>query len=63
MQALAGRIVAQTPQLRVLDVCASPHPYVKVKDTVSGIIAGFSCEANYTTYVGMMVRTGGKRHA
>lgn len=63
MQALAGRIVAQTPHLRVLDVCAYPHPYVKVKDTVNGIIVGFSSEADYTTYVGMMSRSRGNSHA
>ena len=56
MQALAGRIAAETPHLRVLDVCACPHPYVKVKDTINGIIVGFSSEADYTTYVGMMRR-------
>jgi hypothetical protein len=63
MQALAGRIVAQTPHLRVLDVYAYPHPYVKIKDTVNGIIVGFSSEEDYTTYVGMMSRSGGKSHA
>ena len=63
MQALAERIEEETPHLRVLDVCAYPHPYVKVKDTVNGIIVGFSSKADYTTYVGMMSRSGGKSHA
>jgi hypothetical protein len=62
MQALARRIEAETPHLRVLDVCDYPHPYVRVKDTVNGIIVGFSSEADYTTYVGMMRRSGGKSH-
>ena len=63
MQALAGRIEAETPHLHVLDVCAYPHPYVKIRDTVNGIIVGFSSEADYTTYVGMMSRTEVHHHA
>ncbi len=63
MQALAERIAAETPHLRVLDVYECPHPFVRVKDTVNGIIVGFSSEADYTTYVGMMSRSGGKSHA
>src|SRR5215469_13521137 len=31
MQALAGRIIAQTPHLRVLDLVESPYPFVRVK--------------------------------
>ena len=63
MQALAGRIEVETPHLRVLGICAYPYPYVKIKDTTSGIIVGFSSEADYTTYVGMMSRLGGNSHA
>ena len=63
MQLLARRIEEETPHLRVLDVCEYPHPYVRVKDTVNGIIVGFSSEADYTTYVGMMSQSGGKSHA
>ncbi len=63
MQALAERIAAETPHLRVLDVCAYPHPYVKVKDTVNGIIVGFSSETDYTTYVVLMRRVEVHHHA
>jgi len=63
MQALAERIAAETPHLRVLDVCAYAHPYVRVKDTVNGIIVGFSSEADYTTYVAITRRTEVHRHA
>ena len=44
-------------------MAAYPHPFVRVKDTVNGIIVGFSSEADYTTYVGMMSRSGGNSHA
>src|SRR5260370_37674521 len=57
MQALRKRIEEETPHLHVLDVYEYPHPYIKVKDTVNGIIVGFSSEADYTTYVVMMRRT------
>jgi hypothetical protein len=63
MQALAERIEEETPHLRVLDVCECPHPFVSVKDTVNGIIVGFSSEADYTTYVGMMSRSEVYHHA
>ncbi len=63
MQALAERIEEETPHLRVLDVCAYPHPYVKVKDTVNGIIVGFSSETDYTTYVVLMRRVEVHHHA
>ena len=63
MQALAERIAAETPHLRVLDVCECPHPFVKVKDTINGIIVGFSSEADYTTYVVMMRRVEVNHHA
>jgi len=63
MQALAERIEEETPHLRVLDVCEYLRPFVKVKDTVSGIVVGFSSEADYLTYIAMMRRTGGNSHA
>ena len=63
MQALAERIAAETPHLRVLDVCAYSHPYVKITETVNGIIVGFSCEADYTTYVAITRRTEVHHHA
>jgi hypothetical protein len=47
----------------VLDVCVYPHPYVKIKDTVNGIIVGFSSEADYTTYVAITRRTEVHHHA
>lgn len=63
LQALRERIERDTPWLQVLDLVESPYPFVKVKDSVNGIIVGFSSEADYTTYVGMMSRSGGKSHA
>ena len=63
MQALARRIEAETPHLRVLDVCECPRPFVRVKDTSNGIIVGFSSEADYTTYVVMLHPTEVNHHA
>ena len=63
MQALRKRIEEETPHLHVLDVVEHPYPFVRVKDTINGIIVGFSSEADYTTYVRMMARTGVNRHA
>jgi hypothetical protein len=63
MQALAERIEAETPHLRVLDVYECPRPYVRVKDTVNGIIVGFSSETDYTTYVAITRRTEVHHHA
>ena len=63
MQVLAERIEAETPHLRVLDVYECPRPFVRVKDTSNGIIVGFSSEADYTTYVGMMRPTEVNHHA
>jgi hypothetical protein len=63
MQALGERIESYTPWLHVLDVVEHPRPYLKVRDTVNGIIVGFSSEADYTTYIGIMRRTGGNSHA
>ena len=63
MQALAERIEAETPHLRVLDVYECLHPFVRVKDTINGIIVGFSSEADYTTYVAITRRTEVHHHA
>ena len=63
MQALRERIEEETPHLQVLDLVESPYPFVRVKDTMNGIIVGFSSEADYITYVGMMRRIGGNSHA
>ena len=63
MQALRERIERDAPWLQVLDLVESASPFVSVKDTVNGIIVGFSSEVDYTTYVGMMSRSGGKSHA
>ena len=64
MLALRDRIEAESPSLKVLDVCAHPSsPFLTVKDTVHDIVVGFSSEADYTTYVGIMRRMGGNRHA
>src|SRR5260221_9923208 len=64
MLALRDRIEEESPSLKVLDVCAHPsRPFLTVKDTVHGIVIGFSSEADYITYVGMMRRMGGNSHA
>lgn len=63
MQALAERIEEETPHLRVLDVYECLHPFVRVKDTINGIIVGFSSEADYTTYVAITRRTEVHHHA
>ena len=64
MLALRDRIEAESPSLKVLDVCAYPcSPFLTVKDTVHDIVVGFSSEADYLTYVGIMRRMGGNRHA
>ena len=63
MQALRERIERDAPWLQVLDLVESPSPFVKVKDTINGIIVGFSSEADYTTYVVMMRPTEVHHHA
>ena len=63
MQALRKRIEEETPHLHVLDMVEHPYPFVRVKDTMNGIIVGFSSEADYTTYVGMIRRAEVNRHA
>ncbi len=64
MLALRDRIEEESPTLKVLDVCAHPSSLIlTVKDTVHGIVVGFSSEADYLTYMGMMHRTEVNRHA
>src|SRR5260370_20428394 len=64
MLALRDRIGEESPSLKVLDVCAHPSSsFLIVKDTVHGIVVGFSSEADYTTYIGMVSRSGGNSHA
>src|SRR6266478_6309950 len=64
MLALRDRIEEESPSLKVLDVCAHPCSLLLiVKDTVHGIVVGFSSEADYTIYVGMVSRSGGNSHA
>ena len=64
MLALRDRIEEESPSLKVLDVCAHPSSsFLTVKDTVHDIVVGFSSEADYITYVGIMRRMGGNRHA
>ena len=63
MQVLHERIERDAPWLQVLDLVESPSPFVKVKDTVNGIIVGFSSEADYTTYVAITRRTEVHHHA
>jgi len=40
----------------VLDVYEQPHPFVRVKDTLNGIVVGFSSEAEYTLYCQIVAR-------
>ena len=61
--ALAARIERETPHLHVLDVYAAPTPFVEVKDTVHGIVVGFSSEADYSTYCQIVSRSEESRHA
>lgn len=56
MQALSERIARETPELYVMNVCVSPRPYLRVKDSVNGIIVGFSCEEEYLLYVQAILR-------
>ena len=64
MLTLRDRIEEESPSLKVLDVCAHPSsPFLTVKDTVHDIVVGFSSEADYLTYVGMMHRVEVNRHA
>ena len=50
IQALRQRIERETPHLHILDVYEQPYPFVRVKDTVNGIVVGFSSESEYTLY-------------
>ena len=63
LEALCERIEAEAPHLRILDVFESPHPFFRVKDTVHGIVVGFSSEDDYVTYMQIVSRTGVNHHA
>jgi hypothetical protein len=63
IQALGERIESCTSWLHVLEVVEHPFPYLKVRDTVNGNIVGFSSEADYSTYVGIVSRQGAKCYA
>ena len=59
IQALRQRIEAGAPYLHILDVYEQPHPFVRVKDTLNGIIVGFSSEAEYILYCQLILRRKG----
>ena len=56
--ALANRIEAESPRFQIREVFVSPYPFVEVKDTMHGIVVGFSCEADYLTYCQITARKG-----
>ena len=56
--ALCERIEAEAPHLLVKGLYEYPRPFVKVKDTVHGIVVGFSSEADYVTYLHLTARKG-----
>ena len=60
--ALCERIEAEAPHLRVTGLYEFPMPFIKVKDTEHGIV-GFSSEDEFVTYLQIMSRHGGNRHA
>jgi hypothetical protein len=61
--ALAARLERDT--LEVRDVYAHAlRPFVEVKDTIHGVVVGFSSEADYVTYLRLVHRQRGDcRHA
>jgi len=61
IQALRQRIEREAPHLHVLDVYEQPHPFVRVKDTLNGIVVGFSSEAEYTLYCQIVARKRASR--
>jgi hypothetical protein len=63
--ALAARLERDN-RFEVRDIYAHAlKPFVEVKDTVHGIVVGFSSEADYVTYLNTVhrQREGGRRHA
>jgi hypothetical protein len=62
--ALAARL-ERDPRFQVRDIYAHAlTPFVEVKDTIHGIVVGFSTEADYVTYLQLVHRQrGGHRHA
>ena len=55
--ALASRL-ERNPRFQIRDVFTHPYPSVEVKDTLHGIVVGFSCEADYLTYLSLTARKG-----
>jgi hypothetical protein len=45
-----------------MSLLEQPHLYVKVKDTVHGIVVGFSSEEDYVTYCRIVSAQGGQYH-
>jgi hypothetical protein len=63
LQVFALRIETENPHLKVLEIHEFPKPFIRVRDTLNGIVVGFSSEADYVTYCQIISRTGGSRHA
>jgi hypothetical protein len=61
--ALCERIEAEAPHLQIKGLYEFPRPFIKVKDTVHGIVVGFSSEDDYVTYLQIVSRMEVKRHA
>ena len=56
--ALCERMTVEAPHLRILGLCEYPKPFVRVKDTVHGIVVGFSSEDELVTYLRITARKG-----
>ena len=56
--ALCERIEAEAPHLHIKGLYEYPRPFVKVKDTVHGIVVGFSSEDELVTYLRITTRKG-----
>jgi hypothetical protein len=56
--ALCERIEAEAPHLHIKGLYEFPRPFIKVKDTVHGIVVGFSSEDEYVTYWQITARKG-----
>lgn len=56
--ALYERIAAEAPHLQVMGLYEFPRPFLRVKDTVHGIVVGFSSEDELVTYLHMTTRKG-----
>ncbi len=60
--ALCERIEAEAPHLQIKGLYEFPKPFIKVKDTMHGIVVGFSSEDEFITYLQITSRQGGSRH-